>query len=117
MDMKGNLRDLLNSFPFELNLKEHFIGKKKMTKANKVESTWYDICGIVSQDPIFLDYTVHMKNKKRENAKYDWFVYNKRGIEKLSDDTQISEFVSCNAQIVMYQQRGQDWWLIQRSIL
>jgi len=75
-DDAGALKNLLGSFPQELDF------KKYMIDSNTSTFTRYQLSGFITQDPILHDYSVCLRNKKKEiaNLDHDWVTFNKRGL-------------------------------------
>ena len=105
-NFKGELLNTLSSFPEYLDLCD--VGPDPSEEDPVEQSSKYSLTGFITWDPIFSDYTVHMKNKKREDKKVDWFLYNIRGTRTMSDETFRSNNVCFDAQILMFTQHGQD---------
>jgi len=53
-----------------------------MIDSNTSGMTKYQLSGFITQDPILHDYSVNLRNKKREvaNLDHDWVIFNKRGL-------------------------------------
>jgi hypothetical protein len=77
-----------------------------MIDSNTSTFTKYQLSGFITQDPILHDYSVNLRNKKREvaNLDHDWVIFNKRGLQKTSNEIMFSKISSNNAQILMYKQ-------------
>jgi hypothetical protein len=77
-----------------------------MIDSNTSAFTRYQLSGFITQDPILHDYSVCLRNKKKEiaNLDHDWVIFNKRGLQKTTNDIMFSNISSNNAQILMYKQ-------------
>jgi hypothetical protein len=77
-----------------------------MLDSNSSATTQYQLSGFITQDPILQDYSVCLRNKKKESANlyHDWVIFNKRGLQKTTNEIMFSNNSSNNAQILMYQQ-------------
>ena len=72
------------------------------------KSAKYTLQGFIAIDPIYKDYSVYLKNKMREQQKYEWYMSNKRGLTHLDNKIFQLKNVHFNAQIIMYKQQDQD---------
>jgi hypothetical protein len=77
-----------------------------MIDSNSSATTQYQLSGFITLDPILQDYSVCLRNKKKEvaNFDHDWVTFNKRGLQKTTDEIMFSNITSTNAQILMYKQ-------------
>lgn len=100
-DSGSHLKNLLSAVPKSLDLWDHLNEENQDMGVD----TKYLLSGFICQDPIHLDYSTYLANKKREakNQSHDWTCFSKRGIGKLSDATLFEgNSLPHNAQILLY---------------
>lgn len=103
-DNDGNLNNLLGRVPKQIELGAYLNEENK----ELAHETKFRLAGFIFNDPTASDYSVVLKNKKREQKdEKDWIVFNKRNMKKVSDESLFNGDISHNAQILLYKRVGE----------